>query len=184
MDSQASSLVAYEDGTTSQRRSLPPQSQSRTADSTIPVPLSLPSSSSTIQANGITATITPPSISRDSRNRQLTINPTPDVDHGRSHPNPNLISKREDRSLAPSKGGGIGITSFVKAAEGVGPRGSPKPQMVTSPCICCAATLQYPKTISSFRCTVCGTITDIVLSERRAAGQSAYLLCNVLAASF
>ncbi|CDZ97187.1 E3 ubiquitin protein ligase [Phaffia rhodozyma] len=65
----------------------------------------------------------------------------------------------------------IGITGFVKAPEG--PKNLRKGMavsMATSPCVCCAATLQYPRPLDSFRCTVCGTITDVGLSERRAAG--------------
>lgn len=89
-------------------------------------------------------------------------------------PAPNLLSKREDRAgpiagVTGSSSGGIGITGFVKGGNGDGSRRS-KPEMATSPCICCAATLQYPKTVSSFRCTVCGTISDVEISTRRAAG--------------
>ncbi|KAL7413343.1 hypothetical protein BDY24DRAFT_389757 [Mrakia frigida] len=114
----------------------------------------------------------PPSHSSSSRH-----NPSSSIGGGGGLvPAPNLLSKREDRTgplggvAVASGSGGIGITGFVKGGNGDGSKGKGKPEMSTSPCICCSATLQYPKTVSSFRCTVCGTITDIELSSRRAAG--------------
>jgi hypothetical protein len=120
----------------------------------------------------------PPSNHSQSSSSSSSSRPPPTVSI-----KPTLIGKQENRSLQSSaaapknptvagkSGGGGMISGFVRAPEGKKElRPGQKVQMATSACICCAATLQYPLSVTSFRCTVCGTISDLGLSDRRAAG--------------